>query len=101
LTKQSFKVKPFRMTPELMHMVTNIDGAVLLSPSSECHAIGVILDGLASERGEPSRGSRFNSALRYAESNNSPCLTVVVSEDGIVNLISSERQLTTAMTQTR
>ena len=81
------------MTTDMLRLVTNIDGAVLLSPTGYCHAIGVILDGMASERGEPSRGSRFNSAVRYAESSNYPCLALVISEDGMVNMITPSRQI--------
>ncbi|RYD68878.1 MAG: hypothetical protein EOP53_28110, partial [Sphingobacteriales bacterium] len=99
LSKQAFKIKPFKINPNMLRLVTNIDGAVLLSPDGCCYAIGVILDGLASERGEPSRGSRFNSALRYSESNPFKCLAVVVSEDGIVNLISPNQKLTTVKSQ--
>ncbi len=93
LSKQAFKIKPFKISTSMLRLVTNIDGAVLLSPDGSCHAIGVILDGLASERGEPSRGSRFNSALRYSESSPYLCLAVVVSEDGIVDLISPNYRL--------
>jgi hypothetical protein len=51
-----------------------------------CHGFGTILDGMATESGDPSRGARYNSALRYVESA-WPCLAVVVSEDGGVDLI--------------
>lgn len=39
-----------------MKKITAIDGAVLIDPSSTCYAIGVILDGLASDKGSPARG---------------------------------------------
>jgi hypothetical protein len=75
------------MSPELLRHVTPIDGAVLLSPDGYCHAIGTILDGIASTKGDPSRGARYNSAVRYVESTPSPCLAVVVSEDGRVDYV--------------
>ena len=89
LTRQSFRVVPRIMTPSVLRLVTNIDGAVLIEPNAMCHAIGVILDGLATEKGDSSRGSRFNGALRYVNSSKYPVLAVVVSEDGWIDLLPS------------
>ena len=61
-----------------------MDGAVLVDVAGKCHAIGVILDGLASDRCTPARGARYNSAIRYVYSH-PDCLVVVKSEDGMVN----------------
>jgi len=54
-----------------------------------CHAIGVILDGLATDKGNASRGSRYNSAIRYYEQfgKHESTLIVIISEDGMINLI--------------
>jgi hypothetical protein len=52
----------------------------------------VILDGRASGRGDGTRGARYNSALRYIESSAYPCLAVVVSEDGMVDVLTSVRE---------
>lgn len=89
LSGQSIKVHPRALQPEDMLAVTAIDGAVILSPDCTCHAVGVILDGIARPReGDSSRGARFNSATRYVRSNRrSKRLAVVISEDGMVNLI--------------
>jgi hypothetical protein len=87
LARQCFRVVPRMMTPTVLRLVTNIDGAVLVEPNGLCHAIGAILDGLATEKGDSSRGSRFNSALRYVNSSQYPCLAVVVSEDGWIDLL--------------
>ncbi|SFP75588.1 diadenylate cyclase [Hymenobacter arizonensis] len=89
LTRQCFRVVPRIMTPSVLRLVTNIDGAVLIEPSGMCHAIGAILDGLATEKGDSSRGSRYNSALRYVNSSKYPVLAVVVSEDGWIDLLPS------------
>ncbi|GAB3864788.1 diadenylate cyclase [Hymenobacter segetis] len=89
LTRQSFRVVPRIMTPSVLRLVTNIDGAVLIEPNAMCHAIGVILDGLATEKGDSSRGSRYNGALRYVNSSKYPVLAVVVSEDGWIDLLPS------------
>lgn len=87
LTAQCIPVKPRRLTSNLLRHLTPIDGAVLLSPDGMCHAIGTILDGIASANGDPSRGARFNSAVRYVESTKAPCLAVVVSENGAVDYV--------------
>ncbi len=87
LTRQCFRVVPRVMTPAVLRLVTNIDGAVLIDHSGTCHAIGAILDGLATAKGDSSRGSRYNSALRYVESSQYPVLAVVVSEDGLIDLL--------------
>lgn len=91
LKNQSTGIMPTRLDPELMKRVTAIDGAVLVDRDGVCHAIGVILDGLASAKGTPSRGARFNSAIRYVESQATPCLAVVVSADGTVDFIPNLR----------
>ncbi len=87
LASQATVIEPCSVTPELIKHVTPIDGAVLVGPDCVCYAIGVILDGLAAPDGNPARGARFNSALRYVGAHESPCLVIVVSEDGGVDLI--------------
>lgn len=66
LAQQGTNIEPLLMTADLLRLVSNIDGTVLLDPHGKCHAIGVILDGSATSDCTPSRGSRFNSgsALR-------------------------------------
>lgn len=67
--------------------MTNIDGAVLVSPDARCYAVGVILDGRATGIGDSSRGARYNSAVRYREAVGDDCLVIIVSEDGMINLL--------------
>jgi DNA integrity scanning protein DisA with diadenylate cyclase activity len=86
LETQSIRIEPLELEPEIMRMVTAIDGAVLIDPHATCYAIGVILDGLASKKGNPARGARYNSAIRYVEGKEE-CLAIVVSEDGSIDLI--------------
>ena len=92
LTRQCFRVAPRLMTPSVLRLVTNIDGAVLIDPAGTCFAIGVILDGLATEKGDSSRGSRYNSALRYVETSRYAVLAIVVSEDGWIDLLPPVRR---------
>jgi hypothetical protein len=86
LHNQGSCVKPFSLTEDNVPWVTAIDGAVLCDPDGNCHAIGVILDGMASPRCTPTRGARYNSAVRYVYSVNN-CIAVVKSEDGTVNVL--------------
>ena len=67
LSEQSFKVKPVALNRSLMQQITSIDGAVLLGTNCWYYGIGVILNGIASSYGDPSRGARLNSAIRYYE----------------------------------
>ena len=90
LKLQCTLIEPVPLTPLITRLVTSIDGAVLLDPDGYCYSIGVILDGRASGRGDSTRGARYNSAVRYVESSKYPCLAVVVSEDGLVNVITAE-----------
>ncbi|HSI90500.1 MAG TPA: diadenylate cyclase, partial [Adhaeribacter sp.] len=87
LAQQGFKLAPVSISPSFIRQLTQIDGALLLDTEGQCHAIGVILDGLASERGDAARGARYNSAIRYVETSKHPCLAIVLSEDGLINVI--------------
>jgi hypothetical protein len=85
LDSQCTRVEPFLMTEELIPRVTSIDGSVLVDTDGTCHAIGVILDGLASPRCTPERGARYNSAIRYVYNRND-AMAVLRSEDGMISL---------------
>ena len=80
--------------------ISSIDGAILVDIDGNCHAIGVILDGIVEEgRSNIGRGARYNSAVAYINdrskiykdnSNNSAnFLAVIVSEDNDVTIVSS------------
>ncbi len=92
LANQATRVAPFHLTSETIPLVTAIDGAVLIDEAGNCHAIGVILDGLASDRCAPDRGARFNSAIRYVfgrkDGRGLPdAVAIVKSEDGMVTVL--------------
>ncbi|QLE47943.1 hypothetical protein FD724_07310 [Nostoc sp. C057] len=87
LKNQATVIESVKIPIEFMKKITAIDGAVLIDPSSTCYAIGVILDGLASDKGSPARGARYNSAIRYVETSKYPCIAIVVSEDGLIDLV--------------
>lgn len=86
LTQQGTVVVPTIMTEELLPQVSGIDGTIILDPHGVCHAIGVILDGPAQSDCSPSRGSRYNSAIRYIRASSKARLTIVVSDDHTVDV---------------
>jgi hypothetical protein len=91
LSRQATPIAPVPLSPDVLKHLTPIDGAVLLSPDGICHAIGVILDGKATQKGDPGRGARFNSALRYIEASVARCLAIVVSEDRGIDFLPNLR----------
>ena len=87
LQSQGTKVEPIKLTPDLYCHVSDIDGAVIIDPHNVCYAIGVILDGPVHLESTPSRGSRYNSGIRYVHAADTNRLAVVVSDDGTVDFI--------------
>ena len=87
LSKQGMVVIPALLTNDLLASFSKIDGSILCGPDGVCHAIGVILDGAANENCLPSRGSRYNSAIRYVLASSPPRLAVVRSDDGELDVI--------------
>ncbi|OAS14735.1 diadenylate cyclase [Paenibacillus oryzisoli] len=91
LRKQSTPILPTDISPAFIKHLTSIDGAIYFDTEGDCHAIGVILDGLAQQHlGDASRGARFHSAHRYLEklkSDTKGCVIAIISEDGMINLI--------------
>lgn len=61
--------------------MSEVDGALRIGTNGFLYAFGCILDGRRSTKEDLSRGSRYNSALRFSESQ-PDCIVVVVSEDG-------------------
>jgi len=91
LRSQAIEIEPIKLSSALVARISGIDGAILVDRDCNCHAIGVILDGIATNTGDPSRGARYNSALRYIESFRVPAVCLVVSEDGYVNMVPTLR----------
>lgn len=84
-TALAIEAKP--LNPNELARLGRIDGAVFLDPNGCCYAFGVILDGRAGSAGNRSRGARYNSAIRYEQTADTDTLAIVVSDDGMVNLI--------------
>ena len=88
LGDQAMPTVPRCLNPADIVRLGHVDGAVILGPDGHCYAFGVILDGEAERgRGDPARGSRFNSAVRYQRTKAPNSLIVVISDDGMVDLI--------------
>jgi hypothetical protein len=84
---QGTRIEPTALTPRLYRRVSDIDGTIIIDPHCVCYAIGVILDGPARPECTPSRGSRYNSGIRYVGATDTPRLAVVVSDDYTVDVI--------------
>lgn len=91
LSGQGTCIEPVRISDALLRSASDIDGTILVDPFGNCHAIGVILDGAASDMCTPSRGSRYNSGVRYVKAGLNRRLAIVVSDDGTVDLIPTLR----------
>lgn len=91
LAAQSTVIEPVIVSQSIISHLSNIDGAILLSPEGIIYSFGVILDGQASKNGSSARGARYNSAIRYIDemSRKVNCLALIVSEDGYVDLYST------------
>lgn len=93
LSQQGTIVTPVRLSELLLRSVSGIDGTILLDPHGFCHAIGVILDGEANDECSPSRGSRYNSGVRYAQPKGPRRMAIIVSDDRTVDMIPAPRRL--------
>ena len=87
LTPQAWTVEPVLLAPELLSQLTSMDGGVLIDSQGYCHAVGVILDGQACGGEDPARGSRYNNAVRYLESEAPQAVVVVYSADGGIDVL--------------
>lgn len=88
-----FLPEPFKPNHFLLNQLSKIDGAVILDQELRCHGFGVILDGVSVQGQDSSRGSRYNSSLRYyhcIKEQFAKTLIVVTSDDGMVDFIPSE-----------
>lgn len=93
LSKQGTTIMPTYLSEALFHCISRIDGTILLDPYGMCHAFGVILDGEANDKCTPSRGSRYNSGVRYVHSEGRRGLAIVASDDKTIDIIPEIRPL--------
>ena len=96
LKNQSITIAPMALTPDNVKKLSSIDGAILADADCICYSIGTILDGIANDNGNSERGSRYNSSVRYCDyrrSLNEKVVVVVISEDGMVDIIPKLRPI--------
>ena len=92
---QILKQKDKATNKKVIEKITSIDGALYIDIEGDCYAIGVILDGVVlTEKGDTSRGARYNSAIRYQNMNGikKKCVIVIISEDGMVDIIPDSKE---------
>jgi hypothetical protein len=88
LQHQALAISPTSLSVGLARQFTDIDGALLVDPAGRCHAAGLLLDGIATDHGDRSRGARYNSAVRYLSMpSRGPTVILLVSEDKMINLL--------------
>lgn len=90
LTEEAVTLTPIVLENKVVQQISEIDGALIVDRLSICYSFGTILDGVSKTgKGDPSRGSRYNSAIRYVESQKEDgkytCVAVIVSSDGMVD----------------
>ena len=86
LALQGTTIEAVKITTALFERASGIDGTILVDPEGNCYAVGVILDGMATSACTPSRGSRFNSGVRYVTTGRAVRLAIVVSDDRTVDV---------------
>jgi hypothetical protein len=91
LAPQATGIEPVALDEALVRKLCSVDGAILIDPQGNCHAFGLILDGIVSSKGDRNRGSRYNSAVRYADSRDD-CVILVVSDDGMIDIVPKMRR---------
>ena len=89
LGQEALAIKPEYLDHRYVARLGRIDGAIILGSDGRCYAFGIILDGLATSSGDPARGARFNSAVRYQRTSKIGTLVFVISDDGTVDLLPS------------
>ena len=87
LNDQGTVIEPTSLTSTVVESASRIDGAILADPEGRCHAVGVIVDGSAKELGSPSRGGRYNAALRYVLTSSARRMAIVISDDRTLDVI--------------
>jgi hypothetical protein len=85
----SFTASPVVLEPALIVRLATVDGAIVVDDQGRVHALGVILAGPFAKGERPDRGARFNSGLRFVKSVDMGRVAVVISDDGMVDVLHS------------
>lgn len=91
---QPNKCEEERWNAEQILSITGIDGALFMDMAGRCLAIGVLVDGKATIKGDVGRGSRFNSINNYVlQKKSGNYIGIVVSEDGMIDVIQNSLKI--------
>lgn len=87
--EQCFTLSDHKFNEEKILSVTEIDGALFMNLEGKCTAFGVIVDGVATKKGDPGRGARYNSIFNYIcqKEKDKTYIALIFSEDGGVDII--------------
>ncbi len=80
------EINLINQSEELIIGLCSIDGAIMIDTYGNCTGIGLILSNPNTGKGNPERGSRYNSAVNYI-SNHEHSIVVVISEDGMIDVL--------------
>ena len=87
LGQEALAINPEYLDHQNVADLGRVDGALILGPDGRCYAFGVILDGMATFSGDRARGARFNSSVRYQQTSRTGSMVIVISVDGMVDLL--------------
>lgn len=82
-------IDTIRLDDNNIKKLSSIDGAIFIDENANCYGFGAILDGLDTKKGNPARGSRYNSSQRFFSyykdkysKKNLKLLVFILSDDG-------------------
>lgn len=81
-----YEVNLTKQSEAMSIAICSIDGAVMIDPQGMCTGVGLILANPDAGKGNPLRGARYNSAVNYVN-NHKNSIAVVISEDGMVDVL--------------
>jgi len=75
--------------------ITDIDGSLFMDLEGTCLAIGVIVDGIVTIKGDAGRGARYNSIKNYVmqkQKKDGNYIGIVISEDRKINIFQNNNE---------
>jgi DNA integrity scanning protein DisA with diadenylate cyclase activity len=91
ITLPGEKISPASDDIGLIQRMSSIDGALHINRAGQLVSFSVLLDGSWSNDEDRSRGSRYNSAVRFIQKEgNGRVIIIVVSEDGPVTVVAKD-----------
>ncbi|MCX4255185.1 MAG: hypothetical protein OSJ63_08005 [Bacilli bacterium] len=75
--------------------ITDIDGSLFIDLEGTCLAIGVIVDGIVTIKGDAGRGARYNSIKNYVmqkKKEDGNYIGIVISEDRKIDIFQNNNE---------